>query len=453
RLLAVLSMNGPRWLAVAPADRGVSRQNRPEDSKRDPGKGPPDLDELWRDFNKRLNKLFGGKRPGGGTGLPSGAGHRIGIGIVIGVIIAIWLGSGIFVVQEGQAGVVLRFGRYVSTAPAGFQWHLPYPFESAEVVNMSQVRSVDVGRDSQVRSTNLKDASMLTQDENIIDVRFTVQYRVADAAAFLFNNANPDASVSQAAQAAVREIVGKNTMDYLLYQGREQLPLDLTQSIQRTLDGLKAGILVTGVVMQSIQPPAQAQAAFDDAVKAGQDGERLKNEAQAYANDVVPRAQGTASRMLEEAQGYKSRVVAQADGDARRFIEVLGEYAKAPAITRERMYLQTMQQIFSTSSKVLVDSRNSNNLINLPLDKLLAQSAAPAVAAAPAAPPVAIDDSASAVPAGSGNAAGVPPAVSSDASNAATGTDAAMASDAVPGDDTFRSRNLPRSRDRGDEAR
>jgi membrane protease subunit HflK len=392
RARAVFSINDPRW---GRGQGGNDASRRPQDQRnggKDGQEGPPDLDELWRDFNRRINRLFG--RKGGGDGgspgpanLGNGRGGHLGLGVVVGVLVAIYLASGVYIVQEGQAGVVLQFGKYKYTTGAGIQWRLPYPFQSNEIVNMSQVRSVEIGRDNMIRSTNLKDMSMLTKDENIIDVRFAVQYRVKDPAAFLFNNVDAEGTVTQAAETAVREIVGKNTMDYVLYEGREQVALQLSQQIQRILDQYKTGIIVSSVTMQSVQPPQQVQSAFDDAVKAGQDRERAKNEALAYANNVVPLAQGTAARMVADAHGYRARVVAQAEGDAARFKQVQAEYAKAPAVTRERMYLDTMQQVYSNATKVIVDSKASSNLLYLPLDKVLAQHRAPAQGgASPSAP-------------------------------------------------------------------
>lgn len=415
RACAKFSLKDPRW------GRGEGKEEREE-----PGRGqredgaPPDLDELWRDFNRRLNRLFGRKGQGGapGSSTPSPNAGRFGVLLVLGVVLAIWLASGLFIVHEGQAGVVQRFGQYRYTTPAGIQWRLPYPFESNEIVNLSQIRSIEIGRDGTVRETNLKDSSMLTSDENIIDVRFAVQYRIKNAADFLFNNADAESNVSQAAQTAVREIVGKNKMDYVLYEGREQVALQLTQSIQHILDSYRTGILVTSVTMQNVQPPEQVQAAFDDAVKAGQDRERAKNEAQAYANDIVPRARGAAARLVEEAEGYKARVVAQAQGDAERFKSVLSEYAKAPEVTRERMYLETMQHIYAHTPKVLVDGRANGNMLYLPLDQLKRGKPADTPAA---------DNNGDAAPAA--RAAGAP----------ATPADAAPRGD-ISGRDGFRSR-------------
>jgi membrane protease subunit HflK len=263
---------------------------------------------------------------------------------------------------------------------------MPYPFQAHETVPVTQLRSVEVGRNAVVQATGLRDSSMLTQDENIVDIRFTVQYRLKDARAYLFENRNPDEAVVMAAESAVREIVGKSVMDSVLYEQRDAIATDLVKSVQAQLDRLKAGIVIANVNVQNVQAPEQVQAAFDDAFKAGADRERLKNEGQAYANDVIPKAQGTAARLKEEAEGYRARVVAQADGDAQRFNRVLAEYHKAPGVTRDRLYIETMQQVLSNVSKVMVDSRNGSNLLYLPLDKLLQQSGVPAPAQTPTAP-------------------------------------------------------------------
>ena len=367
--------------------------------------GPPDLDELWRDFNRKLSGLFGGKpgapQPGrGGNDGPSGPSGGspfqpdmksagIGIGLIAVVGLLIWLGSGIFIVQEGNRAVVTTFGKYRDTVDAGLKWRMPYPVQAHEIVAVSQLQSVDVGRNTVVQATGLKDSSMLTQDENIVDIRFTVQYRRADARAYLFENNRPDEAVVMAAETAVREIVGRSRVDQVLYEQRDAIAADLVKSIQAQLDRLKAGIVVANVNMQNVQAPDQVQAAFNDAVKAGADRDRFKNEGQAYASDVIPKARGTASRLLEESEGYRSRVVAQAEGDAQRFRSVLTEYQKAPAVTRDRLYIETMQQVYSNVTKVMVDGKAGSNLLYLPLDKLLQQQgAAPAAAAvAPGAVP------------------------------------------------------------------
>lgn len=341
--------------------------------------GPPDLDELWRDFNRKLSGMFGGKsggptNPGNAGGPPDMKGAGIGVGLIAGVVVLGWLASGFFIVQEGQQGVVTSFGKYSKTVEAGFQWRLPYPFQAHEIQPVSQLRQVEVGRSSVVAATGLRDSSMLTQDENIVDIRFTVQFTIRDLRDFLFENRDPEQAVLLAAESAVREIVGKNTMDSVLYEQRDAIAADLIKSIQAQLDRLKAGIQIKNVNVQSVQPPEQVQAAFEDAFKANANREQLKNEAQAYANDVIPRARGDSARLREQAEGYKARVVATAEGDAQRFKSVLTEYQKAPQVTRERLYTDAMQQIYSNVSKVMVDTKNGSNMLYLPLDKLLQQS-------------------------------------------------------------------------------
>jgi membrane protease subunit HflK len=359
--------------------------------------GPPDLDELWRDFNRKLTGLFGGRNgsrrttgpgdPGGGPSFqPNMRSAGVGAALIGGVIVLIWLGSGVFIVQEGQQAVVTSFGRYSHTVDAGFQWRFPYPFQAHETVNVTQLRSTEVGRNAVSQATGLRDSSMLTQDENIVDIRFTVQYRLKDARAFLFENRDPEAAVTLAAESAVREIVGKSKIDSVLYEQRDAIAADVGRSVQAQLDRLKTGILVVNVNVQGVQPPEQVQAAFEDTLKAGQDGDRLKKEGQAYASAEIPKAQGTAARLRQEAEGYKSRVISQAEGDADRFALQLGEYQKAPQVTRDRLYLDAMRDVYSSITKVMIDAR-SNSLLGLPLDRLLQQAASgSATGPAPAAP-------------------------------------------------------------------
>lgn len=365
--------------------------------------GPPDLDELWRDFNRKLGGLFGrgGKQPpepreDGPSFQPDMKNAGVGVGLIGFVVLVIWAGSGFFIVQEGQQSIITTFGRYSSTVDAGFQWRFPYPFQAHDTVAVTQLRSIDVGRSNIGQTTGLRDSSMLTQDENIIDIRFTVQYRLKDAKDYLFENRDPDKAVEQASESAVREIVGRSKVDSVLYEQRDAIAADLVKSIQAQLDRLKAGVLIVNVNVQNVQVPEQVQAAFNDAVKAGADRDRFKNEGQAYASDVIPKARGTAARLKEEAEGYRQRVIAQAEGDAQRFRSVLTEYQKAPVVTRDRMYIDTMQQVYSNVSKVLIDSRNGTNLLNLPLDKLLQQGAATvATPTAPALPAAQAVDSTS----------------------------------------------------------
>jgi len=379
------SLNDPRW------GRGSDNNEPPQnqDNKR-PSDGPPDLDQLWRDFNQRINRLFGKRGGGGGGGdgfRPDMRGAGIGVGIVAAIILFLWLISGFFIVQEGQTGVVMTFGRYSHMTPAGFNWRWPSPIQNHEIVNVSTVRTVEVGYRSSVRNKVARESLMLTDDENIIDIQFAVQYKLKNASEWVFNLRDQEETVKQVAETAIREIVGKSKMDFVLYEGREKVAFEVSQLMQQILDRYKAGVQITNVTMQGVQPPEQVQAAFDDAVKAGQDRERLKNEGQAYANDVVPKARGAASRLAQESEGYRARIIANAEGEAARFKQVLVEYQKAPAVTRDRMYLEVMQQIFSNTTKLMVDSRSSNNLMYLPLDKLLSQSAADAAARSPAAVP------------------------------------------------------------------
>jgi len=333
--------------------------------------GPPDIEAVFRDINKKISALFGNK--GGGTAGGGGAHKKtnVSMGLVVAVAMLLWLASGFYIVDASQRGVVLRFGSFVETTQPGPRWHIPFPVESVEVVNISQVRTVEIGYRENVKNKILKESLMLTDDENIIDIQFAVQYVLKDPAEYLFNNRAPDENVRQAAETSIREIVGKNKMDFVLYEGREQVAAATTKLIQESWDRYKSGILVSKVTMQNAQPPEQVQAAFDDAVKAGQDRERQKNEGQAYANDVIPRAKGAAARLMQEAEGYRQRVIASAEGDASRFKQILVEYEKAPAVTRERMYIEMMQQILTSTSKVMVDQKSGTSLLYLPLDKLI----------------------------------------------------------------------------------
>ena len=365
--------------------------NDPQWGKKNSG-GPPDLDELLRKLNEKVAALLGGKGGKGGEGKPGGGmpmkGFGGGIGLIAAVAALIWAGSGFYIVDASQRGVVLRFGKLVEMTQPGPRWHLPFPVETVEIVNLSQVRTVEVGYRDNVKNKMLKESLMLTEDENIIDIQFAVQYFLSDPADYLFNNRTPDENVRQAAETAIREVVGKSKMDFVLYEGREQVAASATKLMQEILDRYKSGILISKLTMQNAQPPEQVQAAFDDAVKAGQDRERQKNEGQAYANDVVPRARGTAARLIQESEGYKQSVTANAEGDASRFKQILVEYEKAPAVTRERMYIDMMQQVMGNISKVMVDQKNGNSLLYLPLDKLVESTRTSAAATEALAAPV-----------------------------------------------------------------
>jgi len=393
KLGLIFSLNDPRW-GRGPQDEDGKE---PRQTGR-PNDGPPDLDQLWREFNQRINRLLRGKGGGGAGGGSSNDGDDarnagISAGVAGAVILFLWLVSGFFIVQEGQTGIVLTFGKYSHSAQPGFNWRWPYPIQTQETVNLSQVRTVEVGYRSNVRNKLARESLMLTDDENIIDIQFAVQYRLKDASAWVFNNRDQEETVKQVAETAIREVVCKSKMDFVLYEGREKVAFDTSALMQQILDRYATGVLVANVTMQAVQPPEQVQAAFDDAVKAGQDRERQKNEGQAYANDVVPKARGAASRLMQESEGYRARVVANAEGEAARFNKVLVEYQRAPAVMRDRLYIDAMQQIFASTTKIMVDTKSNNSMIYLPLDKLIAQTAAeaasgvtaPATAATPPA--------------------------------------------------------------------
>ena len=496
KFLELFSVNDPGWGNSAPgngskdAKEGSASDKAPKVDPAKPGSdkpvetppqnqparpnGPPDLDELWRDFNDRLSGIFGGnKKPGStssapankpnstdipppsqrGNGGGSGGGgfnvpnfnftnpfgSKVTVIMAAGGVFLLWIFSGFYIIQEGQSGVVTTFGKYAYTAGPGINWRMPWPVQTEQVVNVSGVRSVEVGRSILIKATNQKDTSMLTEDENIIDVRFAVQYRLKDPTDYLFNNRDPDTTVVQAAETAVREIVARSKMDTVLYEGREKIAIDLAASIQKILDSYKTGIYVTSVTVQNVQPPEQVQASFDDAVKAGQDQERLKSEGQAYANDIIPRAKGTADRLIQEAEGYKARVVATAEGDANRFKQVQTEYAKAPAVTRDRMYIDSMREMYNNVSKVLVDTTKSNSMLYLPLDKIIAQVSAESAQ-------VAAVQAAAATPTGSVTVGGATGNPAAPFSNNATTPSPSNTS----GVGTSEKRDGLRNRDRGD---
>ena len=350
--------------------------------------GPPDLEEMWRDFTRKLSSFFGLGKKGGDPGngfQPDARSAGVGVGLVALIVVVVWLFSGSFIVQEGQMAVVTTFGRYSHTVGAGWGWRWPYPIQANETVNFTQTTTVEIGATSGSSSTGLRDSAMLTQDENIVDVRFSVQYSLKDARAFLFENRKPAEAVVQAAESAVREIVGSSRIDSVLYEQRGALTAALVKSIQAQLDTLNAGILIANVNIESVNPPEQVTAAFSDVVKAGVDRDALKNDGQAYANHVIPAAQGDAAHLRENALGYKARIVNAAQGDADRFKAIYAEYQKAPGVTRDRMYIDAMQDVYANVTKVMVDTHGGNNLIQLPLDKLT-QAAAATTASAAAAP-------------------------------------------------------------------
>jgi membrane protease subunit HflK len=354
-----MSLNDPQW-----GKRGRS--------------GPPDLDEIWRNVNRRLSEMFGRTTPPpGDAGPPRSALPLGGAGLLVALVLVVWLASGFYIVDEGRRGLVTHFGRFTETTLPGPRWHLPFPIEAVEIVDFSQVKTVEIGyRNGNPKNKIAKESLMLTDDENIIDIQFAVQYNLKNAADYVFNARKPDDIVAQVAATAISEVVGRNKMDFVLYEGRAQIAADTEKLMQAMLDRYGTGIYVQKVTLQNTQPPEQVQAAFDDAVKASQDLERQKNEGQAYANNVVPLARGMASRLLQEADGYNASVVQRAEGDASRFRQVLVEYSKAPGVTRERLYLDMMQSVLGNSSKVLIDQKGGNSLLYLPLDQLLKQTSA-----------------------------------------------------------------------------
>lgn len=341
-------------------------------------KGPPDLEEVIRNLQHKLGGLFGGRGRGGGA---SGSGGGFGqfskgsLGVVVAIVVAAWLLSGIYIVDQGKRGVVLRFGKYIETTSPGPHWHLPYPIETAQVVDVERRRYVEIGYRSgaggRTAASVLQEALMLTEDENIVDVQIAVQYQISDPRAYLFNVKDPEETLKQAAESALREVVGNSKMDFVLTQGRSDVVARTESLLQKILNEYKIGLQVTSVNLQDAQPPEQVQAAFADAIKAREDEQRLKNEAEAYANSVVPKARGAAVRIIQESEAYKQQVVAEAQGDASRFDQLLTQYEKAPEVTRERLYLDTIESVLSKVNKVVVDTKNTNNLMYLPLDQLM----------------------------------------------------------------------------------
>ena len=335
--------------------------------------GPPDLDEVFRDLSQKIGRLFGGN--GGSNQLPAEE-KTFPLLPIIGIIAAIWLATGFYIVDSGSLGVEQRFGKYTQTTEPGPRWHWPFPIESKDVVNMEQVRRLEVGYRSNGDSTGGKtkvprEALMLTEDENIIDLQFAVQYNLKNAKDFLFNNRSVEGeqgAVMSAAETAIRVVVGKNKLDDLLQKGLA----DTSERMQAILDSYQTGVKITSVSLQSAQPPEQVQEAFEDVNRANQDYQRQINEGQAYANDVVPKARGNASRLVAEAAGYKLKVENEAKGNAARFEQILAQYNKAPEVTRQRLYLDTQEQVLSNTSKVIIDQKGGNSLLYLPLDKLMA---------------------------------------------------------------------------------
>ena len=346
--------------------------------------GPPDLDELFKDIKDKVNKMFNVKsnNNGGGNRFDNNpskkAGDPLPVTPILVIIALVWTASGFYIVDQGQRGVVLLFGQNKEVTMPGPRWHIPYPIETVELVNLEQVRTIEVGyRSSSATGSStseLRESLMLTGDKNIIDLQFAVQYNLKSVEDFLFENRSAENAVRGAAETSIREVVGKSMMDFVLYEGREQIAVDTKALMQSILDDYKTGINITSVTMQNAQPPEQVQAAFDDAVKAQQDKERQKTEGLAYANDIIPKATGTASRLIAEANGYAVSIENEASGNASRFDQILTEFNRAPEVTRNRLFLEAQEGIMSSVSKVIIDQKESNSLLYLPLDKIIQQS-------------------------------------------------------------------------------
>jgi modulator of FtsH protease HflK len=356
--------------------------NEPGGDKKDPWsgrgdqKGPPDLDEAIRSLQEKLGKIFnGGNSGGGGGGDRSSAGSVKNIGYIALGALLLWGLSGFYIVDEGNHGVETRFGSYTVTTKSGLNWHIPAPIENVAIVNVKQQRFIEVGYRTGSGEQNLgsvpKEALMLTKDENYVDVRLAVQYQVKDARDFIFNIVNPAATLKQVTESAQRGVVGTSNMDFILTEGRSEIVAMIKKEIQEVMDSYQSGIQITSVNLQDAQPPEQVQNAFEDAIKAREDEQRLINEAQAYANDVVPRARGAAARKLQEAEGYKDQVIAQAEGETSRFSKLLTEYTKAPDVTRKRLYIESMESVLSGTNTMMIDVKAGNNLLYLPLDKII----------------------------------------------------------------------------------
>lgn len=350
---------------------GGPKNNDPWGNKNNNNQGPPDLDEVIKNLNDKIGKLFGGGKKGGSGSGSSGSGDsRFGsppptyLFVIVAVIaIGIWALSGIYTVDQGKKAVVLQFGEAFKTVEAGIQWYAP-GIQNYLMVDVSASRSLSIGGTEH-------EAHMLTKDENIVEIKVAVQYKVSNAEHFLFNVREPGLVLRQVSESAVREIVGKNDMDFILTEGRSQIASKIGVLAQEILDRYKTGLIITRFTLQSAKAPAQVQDAFEDVNAAREDKERYINEAQAYSNDVIPKARGAAARQVAGAQAYNGRVIAESEGETSRFLSVLTEYEKAPEVTRDRLYLDAMENVYRNTSKVMIDTKGSNNLLYLPLDKMM----------------------------------------------------------------------------------
>lgn len=326
-----------------------------------PDQGPPDLDEVFRNLRRRFGGLFGGGGAGRGSGT-SGPIRGFSIGTIILALLAVWAFTGLYQVDAAERALVLRFGKYVGTTQPGLRWHLPWPIETKQIVNIQSIDSFE------------EQTSMLTSDETLVDINMEVQYRRADPLNFAFNIVAPEQTLQEVSESAIREVVGRSRLNDVLESGRQQIVAQTRDLIQRTLDAYEAGIEVTSVNLQDVRVPQEVAPAQQDAIKAREDKDRLSLAAQAYANDIIPRARGEAVRRVEDAHAYSAKVIANADGEAQRFMQLLTEYEQAPTVTRERLYLETVEDVLERASKVILDTDGNGSLVYLPIDKLLEQS-------------------------------------------------------------------------------
>jgi membrane protease subunit HflK len=322
--------------------------------------GPPDLDEVVKKLNDKMGGLFGGgRRSSGGPDRSDHGPSSAGIGMVAVIVVLVWLASGIYIIEPAQRGVILRFGAYQEMTDPGPHWHLPFPIETVRKFNVDEISSFP------------HQALMLTADENIVDIELTVQSKIQDASDYWFQDQSPDKTLKDATETAVRETIGKNKLDFILTEGRSYIAGRIKTRVQELINEYRTGIEVIGINMQPAKPPEQVKSAFDDAIKAREDKEKKENKAQAYYNEVIPVARGNAARKMADANAYKERVIAEAEGEASRFLAVLTEYEKAPEVTRQRLYLDTIENVLGKTNKVVVDTEDGNSLMYLPLDKLI----------------------------------------------------------------------------------
>jgi modulator of FtsH protease HflK len=325
-----------------------------------PDQGPPDLDEVIRNLQRRLSALFGGGTGGRPTGSGS-SGRGFGAGTILLALATIWAFTGLYQVDQAERGIILRFGRHVDTTLPGLHWHMPWPIETKQIVNTAVI-------DSFTEQTR-----MLTSDENLVEINLEVQYRASNALDYAFNVFKPVDTLKEVSESAIREVIGRSKLDSVLESGRQDIVLRTQELIQRTLDAYKIGLEVTAVNLQDVRVPNEVAPAQADAIKAREDRDRLSLAAQAYANDLIPRARGNAVRQVQDAQAYKSQTVANAEGEAERFLKLLTEYERSPGVTRERLYLETVETVLKSSRKVILDTNGNGNLVYLPIDKLLEQ--------------------------------------------------------------------------------